>query len=117
MKAVMIMIKTSQYKKIVEIQEYTETKNSRGIKKQEWQSYKKVWANIKTNIEEEQDIANSIKSKTRNEITIRYDKSLEEKLANTEKCRIYYKRPYNILAIENVNEENIEIKIKCEATE
>lgn len=110
-------MKTSQYNKRIVIQEYTTTKNSRGIAKQEWHDTKKVWANISTNIENEEDIANSINSKMKNEITIRYNKDLENKLSNTEKCRIFYKKPYNILGIENVNERNIEIKIRCEAIE
>ena len=113
----MIVMKTSQYKKRVTIQEYTETKNTRGISKKDWNDLKTVWANIKTNIENEQDIANSVKTKRKIEITIRYDKTLEQKLLYTEKCRIFYKAPYNILGIENVDEENIELKIRCEATE
>lgn len=108
-------MKTSQYNKRIAIQECTTTKNSRGITKQEWQDIKKVWANINTSIENEEDIANSITSKRKNEITIRYNKELENKLSNTEKCRIFYKRPYNILGIENVKEANIEIRIRCEA--
>lgn len=110
-------MKTSQYNKRVTIQEYTATKNSRGITNQKWNDIKKVWANINTNIENEENIANSIKSKRNNEITIRYNELLEEKLSNTEKCRIFYKRPYNILGIENVDERNIELKIRCEATD
>jgi SPP1 family predicted phage head-tail adaptor len=109
-------MKTSQYNKRVTIQEYTSTKNSRGIAQQKWNDIKKVWANINTNIENEENIANSIKSKRNNEITIRYNELLEEKLSNTEKYRIFYKRPYNILGIENVEEQNIELKIRCEAT-
>ena len=87
------------------------------ISKKEWKDLKKVWANINTNIENEQDVANSIKPKKSKEITIRYDKLLENQLSNTEDYRIFYKHPYNILGIENVNEENIELKIRCEAIE
>lgn len=111
----MKMKKTSQYRKRVTIQELTETKNSRGMPIREWNNYKTVWANINTNIEDEQDIANSIKPMNRLEITIRYQSIIESKLKNTENTRIFYKVPYNILGVENVNEENIELKIKCEA--
>jgi len=114
---VVITMKTSQYKKRITIQEYTETKNARGITLKEWYDTKTVWANINTNIENEEDIASSTKAKKTKEITIRYDKTLEQKLNNTEKYRIFYKTPYNILGIENVNEENIELKIRCEAIE
>ena len=114
---VVIAMKTSQYKKRIIIQEYSETKNKRGITQREWKDIKKVWANINTNIENEENIANTIKSKMKKEITIRYDSSLEDKLMNTEKYRVFYKLPYNILGIENVNEQNIEIKIMCEAVE
>ena len=117
MKVVMIVMKTSQYNKRITIQSYTETKNTRGISKKEWKDLKKVWANINTNIESEQDIANSIKPQKSKEITIRYDSLLEEQLNNTEEYRIFYKQPYNILGIENVNEANIELKIRCEAIE
>lgn len=110
-------MKTNQYNKRIIIQEYTSTKNSRGVTKQEWYDIKKVWANINTNIENEENIANSIKPKKKNEITIRYNKDLENKLSNTEMYRIFYKRPYNILGIENVDERNIELKIRCEAIE
>lgn len=113
----MIVMKTSQYNKRITIQSYTETKNTRGISKKEWKDLKKVWANINTNIENEQDVANSIKPKKSKEITIRYDKLLESQLSKTEEYRIFYKQPYNILGIENVNEENIELKIRCEAIE
>lgn len=110
-------MKTNQYNKRILIQECLATKNSRGISKQEWKDIKKVWANINTNIENEEDIAKSIVAKRKNEITIRYNKELESKLSSTEKYRIFYKRPYNILGIENVDERNIEIKIRCEAIE
>lgn len=82
---------------------------------QEWNDIKTVWANINTNIEDEQDIANTIKPMNKLEITIRYQEILETKLRKTENTRIYYKIPYNIKGVENVNEENIELKIKCEA--
>ena len=112
---VVIAMKTSQYKKRITIQTFTETKNSRGIPQQTWSDLKKVWANINTNMEDEENIANAINSKSMKEITIRYDSTLETQLQDREKCRIVYKIPYNILAVENVNEENIELKIKCEA--
>ena len=47
-------MKTNQYNKRIIIQEYTSTKNSRGVTKQEWYDIKKVWANINTNIENEE---------------------------------------------------------------
>ena len=49
------------------------------------------------------------------EITIRYDSIIENELADTERYRIFYKRPYNLKGIENVDESNIELKLKCEA--
>ena len=116
MKVVIIVMKTSQYNKRITIQSYTETKNTRGITKK-WKDFKKVWANINTNIENEQDVANALKPKKTHEITIRYDSLLENQLSNTEDYRIFYKHPYNILGIENVNEGNIELKIRCEAIE
>lgn len=109
------MIKTENYRKRITIQNYTEQKNSRGIIKKEWQDYKKVWANIKTGIEDETEESNRISSVNMCEITIRYDSILEQQLANTEKYRIFYKRPYNLKGIENVDEANIELKLKCEA--
>lgn len=110
-------MKTSQYNKRITIQNYFETKNTRGISQKQWSNLKKVWANINTNIENEQDIANTIKSKKAIEITIRYDSLLENQLSNTEEHRIFYKQSYNILGIENVNEENIELKMRCEAVD
>ena len=112
---VVIAMKTSQYKKRITIQTYSETKNSRGIPQVLWTDLKKVWANINTSMEDEEDIANTIKTKKQIEITIRYDSTLETQLQDTENCRVFYKVPYNILAVENVNEENIELKIRCEA--
>jgi len=109
------MTRTEQYKKRIIIQSYVETKNSRGITKKEWQDYKKVWANIKTGIDEEVENSNKINPKKVCEITIRYNSMLENQLADTEKYRIFYKRPYNLKAIENVDEANIELKLKCEA--
>lgn len=109
------MIRTENYKKRITIQSYTETKNSRGITKKEWTEYKKVWANIKTGIKDETEEANKINPVNLCEITIRYNSILEQQLADTEKYRIFYKRPYNLKAIENVDEANIELKLKCEA--
>jgi len=111
----MKMIKTEQYRKRVIIQNYVEIKNSRGIVKKEWKDYKKVWANIKTGMAEEVEDSNTINSKKVCEITIRYNSMLENQLADTEKYRLFYKRPYNLKAIENVDEANIELKLKCEA--
>lgn len=109
------MTKTENYKKRIMIQTYVEQKNSRGIPKKEWQDYKKVWASIKTGIQDETEESNKINPVRISEITIRYNSILEQQLVNTEKYRIFYKRPYNIKAIENVDEANIELKLKCEA--
>lgn len=111
----MKMVKTEEYKKRITIQTYTETKNSRGIIRKEWTDYKKVWANIKTGIEDETEESNTIIPKKICEITIRYNYLLENQLSDTEKYRIFYKKPYNLKAIENVDEANIELKLKCEA--
>ena len=111
----MQMTKTEEYRKRITIQNYIETKNSRGIVKKEWQDYKKVWANIKTGIQDETEESNKVNPIKLCEITIRYNSILENQLSDTEKYRIFYKRPYNLKAIENVNEANIELKLKCEA--
>lgn len=109
------MTKTENYKKRIIIQRYVEQKNSRGIPQKEWQDYKKLWASIKTGIQDETEEANKINPVNMCEIIIRYDSTLEQQLANTEKYRIFYKRPYNLKGIENVDEANIELKLKCEA--
>ena len=114
-KVVIKMIKTQQYRKRIIIQNYVESKNSRGITSKEWKDYKKVWANIKTGIAEEIENSNKINPQKLCEITIRYNSLLEKQLSNTEQYRILYKQPYNIKAIENVDEANIELKLKCEA--
>lgn len=108
------MTKTENYRKRIMIQNYVEQKNSRGISKKEWQDYKKVWASIKTGIQDENKESNKINPVNICEITIRYNSILEQQLANTEKYRVFYKRPYNIKGIENVDESNIELKLKCE---
>lgn len=112
---VVITMKTSQYKKRITIQIFTETKNTRGISTKTWSNLKNVWANINTNMAAEEEISNTVKTKKVLEITIRYDSVLATQLQNTEMCRIFYKIAYNILSVENVNEANIEFKIKCEA--
>lgn len=109
------MIRTEQYNKRIIIQNYKESKNSRGIVKKEWIDYKKVWANIKTGITDEVEESNKVNPKKSCEITIRYNSMIENQLADTERYRIFYKRPYNLKAIENVNEANIELKLRCEA--
>ncbi len=109
------MTKTEQYRKRIIIQKYTETKNSRGMVKKEWQDYKRVWASIKTGIQDETEESNKINPVKMCEITIRYDSIIENELADTERYRIFYKRPYNLKGIENVDESNIELKLKCEA--
>ena len=109
------MTRTENYKKRITIQNYTENKNTRGITKKEWTDYKKVWANIKTGIQDETEESNKINPVNLCEITIRYNSILEQQLADTEKYRIFYKRPYNLKGIENVDEANIELKLKCEA--
>ena len=109
------MTKTEKYRKRITIQNYIETKNSRGITQKEWQDYKKVWACIKTGIQDETEESNKINPVNLCEITIRYNSTLEKQLADTEKYRVFYKRPYNLKAIENVDEANIELKLKCEA--
>ena len=111
----MQMTKTEEYRKRITIQNYIETKNSRGIVKKEWQDYKKLWASIKTGIQDETEESNKVNPIKLCEITIRYNSILEKQLSDTEKYRIFYKRPYNLKAIENVNEANIELKLKCEA--
>lgn len=111
------MTKTENYRKRIIIQSYVEQKNSRGILKKEWQDYKRVWASIKTGIQDETEESNKINPVNMCEITIRYNSTLEQQLANTEKYRIFYKRPYNLKGIENVDEANIELKLKCEAIE
>lgn len=109
------MTKTENYRKRIMIQNYIEKINSRGIPQKEWQDYKKVWASIKTNIQDETDESNKINPVNLVEITIRYNSILEKALSNTEKYRIFYKKPYNIKGIENIDEANIELKLKCEA--
>ena len=109
------MTKTESYRKRIMIQNYTEKINSRGIPIKEWKDYKKLWASIKTNIQDEINESNKINPVNLVEITIRYNSILEEELSNTEKYRVFFKKPYNIKGIENVNEANIELKLKCEA--
>lgn len=109
------MVKTGEYRKRITIQTYTETKNSRGITKKEWIDYKKLWANIKTGIEDETEESNTINPKKVCNIIVRYNSLLENQLADTEKYRVFYKRPYNLKAVENVDEANIELRLKCEA--
>ncbi len=109
------MTKTENYKKRIILQKYIEEKNSRGIVKKEWQDYKKVWASIKTNIQEETEASDKVNPVKLCEITIRYNSTLEKQLSDTEKYRVFYKRPYNLKGIENVDEANIELKLKCEA--
>ena len=102
-------MKIGRLNKRITIQEYSNTIDDEGFHKKEWVDMKTVWGSIKNYNNKEKLQSDAIQDKQTCEILIRYTPNV------TNGNRIKYNNNYyNILSVQNINEDNKEILILCE---
>ncbi|WMJ81970.1 phage head closure protein [Clostridium sp. MB40-C1] len=97
------------------IQKNSTVQNENGFDIEEWKDYKPVWAKKNNLFGKEYFAAKAINAENTVEFEIRYSKELEPLLEKdgTKLYRILYKnRPFDIIYVDNIREENRWLKIK-----
>lgn len=93
----------------ITFQKLTTIIDEEGYQKEDWQDLITVWAYIKNLHGDEFFKAQAINSKDSVKINMRYIKGLD-----TSMRVIYNGKPYNILYVDDIEENHIEIELLCE---
>ena len=102
-------MKIGRLNKRITIQEYSNIIDEEGFHKKEWVDLKTVWGSIKNYNNKEKFQSDTIHDKQTCEVLIRYTSGV------TNANRIKYNNTYyNILSVQNINEQNKELLILCE---
>lgn len=92
----------------ITLQTYGITIDDEGLQKKDWIDIATVWANMKNYNNKEKFQSGTIQDKQTCEMNIRYMKGI----TNAERVK-YNDTYYDILSVQNINEQNKEILLLC----